>query len=99
MIIKSKDATNPVLLYVHGGMPEYFLTQNHPTALEEHFTVAWWEQRGAGLSYSSDISPDTMSAEQLISDLFEATNYVRRRFNKDRICLMGHSGGTSSWNK
>jgi hypothetical protein len=26
MFIKSKDATNPVLLYLHGGMPDYFLT-------------------------------------------------------------------------
>ncbi len=27
MFIKSKDSTNPVLLYLHGGMPDYFLTQ------------------------------------------------------------------------
>ncbi len=94
MIIKSRDVANPVLLYVHGGMPEYFLTQNHPTALEKYFTVVWWEQRGAGLSYSAGFSPETMSAEQFISDALEVTNYVRRRFNKDKIYLMGHSGGT-----
>lgn len=94
MIIKSTDVTNPVLLYLHGGMPDYFLTQNYPIGLEEYFTVVWWEQRGSGLSYSADISPETMSVEQFISDAFEVTNYLRRRFSKDKIYLMGHSGGT-----
>ena len=57
MIIKSKDMTNPVLLYVHGGMPDYFLTQKYPTGLEDYFTVVWWEQRGSGLSYNPDVTP------------------------------------------
>ena len=30
MFIQSKDTTHPVLLYLHGGMPEYFLTQRYP---------------------------------------------------------------------
>ena len=46
MFIKGSSADNPVLLYLHGGMPEYFLTQRYPTGLEELFTVCWWEQRG-----------------------------------------------------
>lgn len=94
MFIKSKDETNPVLLYLHGGMPEYFLTERYPTGLEEYFTVVWWEQRGAGLSYSTDIPPDTMTVEQFISDTLELTNYLRHRFGKEKIYLMGHSGGT-----
>ena len=51
MFIKSIDAANPVLLYLHGGMPDYFLTAKYPTGLENYFTVVWWEQRGSGLSY------------------------------------------------
>ena len=39
MFIKSKDSTNPVLLYLHGGMPDYFLTYKYPTGLEDYFTV------------------------------------------------------------
>ena len=41
MIIKSIDLTHPVLLYIHGGMPDYFLTQKYPTGLEDYFTVVW----------------------------------------------------------
>jgi pimeloyl-ACP methyl ester carboxylesterase len=94
MFIKSKDASHPVLLYLHGGMPEYFLTQRYPTGLEDYFTVVWWEQRGSGISYGADIPPETMTLEQMISDTLEVTNYLRRRFDKEKIYLMGHSGGT-----
>ena len=96
MFIKGKDINNPVLLFVHGGpgMPEYWLTQRYPTGLEDYFTVVWWEQRGAGLSYSPDIPPETMTAEQFISDTIEVTNYLRKRFGQEKIYLMAHSWGS-----
>lgn len=94
MFIKSKDTTNPVLLYLHGGMPDYFLTERYPTGLEDYFTVVWWEQRGSGMSYSAGIPPETMTLEQMISDTIEVTEYLRQRFGKEKIYLMGHSGGT-----
>jgi pimeloyl-ACP methyl ester carboxylesterase len=94
MFIKGRNVANPVLLYLHGGMPDYFLTKKYPTGLEDYFTVVWWEQRGSGISYSADISPATMTEEQMISDALEVTNYLRNRFGKEKIYLMGHSGGT-----
>jgi pimeloyl-ACP methyl ester carboxylesterase len=94
MFIKGKDIANPILLYVHGGIPEYFLAQRYPTGLEDYFTVVWWEQRGSGLSYSADIPLETMPLEQFVSDTLEVTNYLRDRFSKEKIYLMGHSGGT-----
>jgi pimeloyl-ACP methyl ester carboxylesterase len=94
MFIKGKDSSNPVLLYLHGGMPDYFLTQDYPTGLDEDFTVVWWEQRGSGLSYSSDIPPASVNPDQLVSDTVSVTNYLRKRFGQQKIYLMGHSGGT-----
>ena len=96
MFIKGKDINNPVLLFVHGGpgMPEYWLTQRYPTGLEDHFTVVWWEQRGAGLSYSPDIPPATMTAEQFVADTIAVTNYLRKRFDREKIYLMAHSWGS-----
>ena len=55
MFIKGQNRANPVLLYLHGGMPEYFLNERYPTGLDEYFTVVWWEQRGSRLSYSANI--------------------------------------------
>jgi pimeloyl-ACP methyl ester carboxylesterase len=94
MFIKGKNVSNPVLLYLHGGMPDYFLTEKYPTTLEDDFTVVWWEQRGSGISYSPDIPKETFTLEQMISDTLEVTNYLRHRFGKEKIYLMGHSGGT-----
>ena len=96
MFIKSRDPQNPVLLFIHGGpgFPEYWLTRRYPTGLENDFTVAWWDQRGAELSYHPDIPPETMTYEQLISDTVGVTNYLRLRFGKEKIYLMAHSGGT-----
>jgi pimeloyl-ACP methyl ester carboxylesterase len=94
MFLKSKDDTHPVLLYLHGGMPEYFLTQIYPTGLEDAFTIVWWERRGSGLSYSPNVPSETMTLEQFIADTLALTNYLRHRFGQEKIYLMGHSGGT-----
>lgn len=94
MFIKGKDVTQPVLLYVHGGLPSYFMTERYPTGLEEHFTVVWWDQRGAGLSYDPARTPETLTLEQVIDDTLAVTDYLRQRFDQDKIYLMGHSGGS-----
>ena len=96
MFIQSVDSTHPVLLFLHGGpgMPEFFLDGTHPTGLEQDFTVVWWEQRGAGLSYRSDIPPESVTPEQLIADAIAVTNYLRRRFAQEKIYLLAHSWGS-----
>jgi pimeloyl-ACP methyl ester carboxylesterase len=96
MFIMGKDVNNPVLLYLHGGpaFPNYFLIEKYNPGLEDHFTVCYWEQRGGGLSYTPEVSVESMTLEQLISDAVEVTNYLRNRFGKEKIYLMAHSGGT-----
>ena len=96
MIIQSLDPTNPVLLFLHGGpgMTEFFMEQEYPTGLERHFTMVWWEQRGAGMSFSSDIPPETMTIDRMIADAIEVADYLRARFGKERIVLLGHSWGS-----
>jgi pimeloyl-ACP methyl ester carboxylesterase len=94
MFIQSKDSANPVLLYLHGGIPDYFLTKKYATGLEDVFTVVWWDQRWAGLSFNSKSSEESITLEQLTSDTKEVTNYLRKRFGQDKIYLVGRSGGT-----
>lgn len=94
MFIKSKNPDNPVLLYLHGGMPVYFLTEKYPTHLEDNYTMVWWDQRNCGISYSSGAAQNTATIEQLVDDTIVLTKYLLERFNKSKIYLMGHSGGT-----
>jgi pimeloyl-ACP methyl ester carboxylesterase len=96
MVIRGQDVTNPVLLVVHGGpgLPDYFLTRSYPIDIEDLFTVVWWDQRGTALSYNPDIPPETMTVEQFIDDTLAVTDYLRGRFDRDKIYLLGHSWGT-----
>ena len=97
MFIRGKDTGNPVLLFVHGGpsFSEFFLVERYPTGLENYFTVCYWEERGGGISYSRQVTLESMTLEQLASDAIEVTDYLRRRFRKENIYLMAHSGGTA----
>lgn len=96
MFIQSADPANPVLLFLHGGpgMVEFFMEQDCPTGLHERFTMVWWEQRGAGMSFSTDIPPETMTIDQMIADAIQVADYLRDRFGQDRILLLGHSWGS-----
>ncbi len=94
MFITSRNVANPVLLFLHGfALPGLFLNDDYPTGLENEFTVCWWEQRGAGLSYDA-ASPATMTVEQFLADTITVTNYLRQRFHVDKIYLMGHPWGS-----
>jgi pimeloyl-ACP methyl ester carboxylesterase len=97
MFIRGKDAKNPVLLFVTGGpcFSEYFLVDKYPTGIEDNFTVCYWEERGGGISYSSQVTLESMTLDQLASDAIEVTNYLRGRFKKEKIYVMAHSGGTA----
>ncbi|HEX2458708.1 MAG TPA: alpha/beta hydrolase [Vicinamibacterales bacterium] len=94
MFLQSVDVTNPVLLYLHGGAPEFFLTERYPTGLEKVFTVAWWDRRGAGLWYDARIPPQKITLEQYLADTLAVTDYLRKRFGQKKVYLMAHSGGT-----
>jgi hypothetical protein len=61
---------------------------------EEDFTIAIWDQRGSGKTYSRyGAATPGMNLSQFILDAIEATAYPRRRFAKSKIVLeeLGHS--------
>ncbi len=79
---------------MHRGIPDYFLTEKYPTGLDKIFTVIWLDQRGAGLSFDSKHDNKHITIDDVIVDIKEFTNYLRKRFSQDKIYLMAHSGGT-----
>jgi len=94
MFIKGKNLDNPIILYLHGGMPDYFLTEKYSTQLDENFTVVWWEQRNCGITHNANSTNNYEALDQLVEDSITLTEYLLKRFNKKKVYLMGHSGGT-----
>ena len=97
LIIRGKSLENPVLLFVSSGpgTSDYFLNEEYPDMnLEDYFTVCYWDYRGMCLVYDKDIDPQTITTEQLQEDTLAITTYLKERFDKEKIYIMGFSGGT-----
>jgi len=54
--IRGSDRSNPVLLFLHGGLgsPTMPVAWTFQKPWEDYFTVVQWDQRGAGKSYASN---------------------------------------------
>lgn len=96
MIIRGVDSTKPVMLFVHGGPggPEIGMMKETNQSIENDFVMVYWEQRGAGKSYDPNVPPETMNLEQFILDAGALSQYLIKRFKKDKIYIMGHSWGS-----
>ena len=97
ILIRGHDTKSPILLFLHGGpgFPEMDIAYKFQRKLEEHFIVVNWDQRGAGKSFSKKIPRESMTIEQFISDAHELIRFLRERFDKEKIYLVGHSWGTT----
>lgn len=97
LLIRGGDTmNNPVILFLHGGpgASGTALMRKYNHTLENDFTVVYWDQRGAGKSYNKKIHPSTLTVKQLIDDAHKLTEYLCKRFNQQKIFLIGHSWGS-----
>lgn len=97
LMIRGHDQANPVLLFLAGGPggSEVGAMRRHLSSLEEHFTVVTWDQRGTGRSYGALDPLDTMTLDRVVADTLAVTDYLRDRFEQDRIYLVGQSWGST----
>jgi pimeloyl-ACP methyl ester carboxylesterase len=97
VMIRGESIANPPLILLHGGPglseTRFFRLFNAP--LEKSFTVVYWDQRGAGKSFYSDIPRLSMTVKQFISDLDELVDSVCKRLNKAKVVIFGHSWGSA----
>lgn len=97
LLIRGASTDNPVLLFLAGGPggSELGAMRRHLPALEEHFTVATWDQRGSGTSYPALDPTDTVTLDGYVSDTIAVTDYLRERFDTEDVYLLGQSWGTT----
>jgi pimeloyl-ACP methyl ester carboxylesterase len=96
--IRGQDRANPVLLFLHGGPGDvtscWALTLFAPW--EEHFTVAQWDERGAGrtLQKSGPGVASTLTVNRMAQDGIGLAEYLRKHLGKQKIILVAHSFGS-----
>ena len=95
--INSKNTDNPVLLFVSSGpgTDDYVFTDKYKDMdLENDFTVVYWDYRDMGIAYDPSFDTDKITLDNILKDVKSVTDYLKERFGKDKIFIMGFSGGT-----
>lgn len=97
--VRGQNVDNPILLFIHGGPGIAFipLAGAFQDPWESRFTVVEWDQRGAGKTYASndkELQRRTMNLPQMEQDTLEVVNYLRDRFHRNKIFVVGHSWGS-----
>ena len=63
--------------------------------LEDDYLVAYWDQRGCGKSFNESIDPETINFTQLTDDVIAFTEYLLKKYKKDKAILIGYSIGAA----
>jgi len=94
--LRGKDKNNPVLLFLAGGPggTQMAAVRYELMELEKHFVVVNWDQPGSGKSYYAERIKN-ITAETYIEDGYALTEYLKNRFSKDKIYLIGESWGSA----
>jgi proline iminopeptidase len=97
--VRGQNVNNPILLVIHGGpgVPFIPLAGEFQGPWEKYFTVVQWDQRGAGKTYASndkELQRKTLNVPQMEQDTVEVADYLRTRFKREKIFVLGHSWGS-----
>jgi proline iminopeptidase len=97
--VRGQNVNNPILLFIHGGPGIAFIPMagTFQGPWEKYFTVVQWDQRGAGKTYASndkELQHRTMNVAQMEQDTLDVVNYLRNRFHREKIFVLGHSWGS-----
>lgn len=97
LLTRGENQHAPVLLWLHGGPggAERPLFRYFNSELEQHFIVAYWDQRGAGRSFDSDADPHQLTVSRHLMDLDAVVDHLRRTHGQDKVVLVGHSWGSA----
>jgi proline iminopeptidase len=97
IMLRGHSTDKPVLLYLSGGPGQSDLPFVRVLLddLTRNFVVVGWDQRGTGKSYSALDPTETLTLDRAVSDTIALTNYLRQRFDEEKIYLLGESWGST----
>jgi pimeloyl-ACP methyl ester carboxylesterase len=95
VLARGADRSAPVLVWLHGGPggAERPLFRYFNGELEDHFVVAYLDQRGAGRSFDPDADPRRLTVARHLADLDVVVDHLRRSLGRETVALVGHSWG------
>lgn len=96
ILLRGHSTKNPILIFLHGGpgISLHALFRYFHHELEDHFVVVGWDQRGAGKSYNKAIPQNSIKIDSFIADLHQLVQYLKQRFKKDNVYIVGESWGS-----
>lgn len=97
LLHSGKDKNNELMLFLHGGpgSVESIFAYMMQKKWEEFYTVVHWDQRGSGKTLSKNKNKkDYPNMDILMDDLLKIVNYLRKKYNKDKIVILGYSWGS-----
>jgi pimeloyl-ACP methyl ester carboxylesterase len=97
--VRGQNRDNPLILFVHGGpaSPMAPIMWMYQRPLEEYFTVVQYDQRASGKTYLANDTAGLASsihADQYANDAIELTEFIKKKYNKKKVIIIGHSWGT-----
>lgn len=97
--VRGQNKDNPIILFVHGGpaspmAPTSWVFQK---PMEEYFTIVHYDQRAAGKTFVENDTLNlskTITIDHYVDDAIEIAEYIKRKYDKQKLILIGHSWGT-----
>lgn len=96
--VRGASPKNPIILFLHGGPGSPMMAESwtFQRPWEDFFTVVQWDQRGSGKTFSSAHRKVDrgMSIAQMETDTDVLIQFLRQKYGKRKIFLLGHSWGS-----
>lgn len=100
VLVRGGTADAPLLIHVQAGpglpiIPEADAMEKL-LHLEDHYLVAYWDQRGCGKSFSEQVDPKSINFSQLSDDIISCTKYLLKGYGKHNAIIIGYSIGATA---
>ena len=100
VLVRGKNTDAPLLIHVQAGPGLPMISEADKMEkllhLEEHFLVAYWDQRGCGLSYNKNIPAESINLAQMADDIIACTKLLLKKYNKSKAVIAGYSIGATA---